>query len=251
MLEMLDAIQANEIPEPARQEMHGFYDRYQPWRNHFLHHFAPFVCEADRVFAVRSQRPKLLDLGCGVATQAHLLAMRGATITGLDNSVPRVEAGRAMTDWFTARAPQAPLELSLATGDAFAWLERQPPGGFDGCYTQFALAYMQPHSRILHLIDRVVRPGGRILFREFNAGSLYNRMVSRVDWLSARDYQRVGQQLGWTCRARQFCWLFPRQIMGWNGARQGLRSLEDGLTRLPAVGPALAAAMTLEFEKPT
>jgi SAM-dependent methyltransferase len=250
LVELLDAVQTEQVPVAARQEMHEFYDRFQHWRNHFLHHFAPFVCEADRWFDVTRKQPRLLDLGCGLATPAHLLAMRGATIVGLDNNAGRVAAGRAMREWFASLARPKQLNVTLHAEDAFAWLERQPAGSFDGCFTQFALAYMRPHRRMLELIDRAIRPGGLMMFREFNAGSLYNRIVSRVDWLTSTDYQQVADRLGWTCQSRQFHWLMPRRIINWSPTYDWLRALETRLTNRPRIGPRLAAAMTLVYEKP-
>jgi SAM-dependent methyltransferase len=231
--------------------MHAYYDRFQPWRRHFLHHFAPFVCEADRWFDVARTRPRLLDLGCGVATQAHLLAARGAEVVGLDRNADRVAAGRAMAEWFARLARQPSLNVTLHDVDAFAWLEQQPAGHFDGCYTQFALAYMKPHRRMLELIDRVVRPGGRILFREFNAGSLYNRLIARVDWLTSAKYQQAAAQLGWTRHARRFDWLFPRGIINGRLTHRWLSAVESHLTTWPGVGQLLGGAMTLQYEKNT
>ena len=154
-----------------------------------------------------------------------------------------------MTPWFAELSGTFPLPVTLATDDAFAWLDRQPSGSFDGCYTQFALAYMRPYDKMLALIDRAVRPGGRMVFREFNAGSLYNRVAARVDWLSAQKYQRVATRLGWTCRQCKYYWLIPRRIINWRPTSQMLRSLESRLTQAPYIGPSMAAAMTLVFEK--
>jgi hypothetical protein len=80
---------------------------------------------------------------------------------------------------------------------------------------------------------------------------VYNRLVSRVDWLSAAAYRHHAEKLGWQLEQGKFHWVFPRQIMNWQWARNTLGPLEDGLTGLPLLGPALAAAMTLVFVKPT
>jgi len=208
MVELLSDVRDDRIPLAAQDTMHDYYDRYITWKNHFLHHFAPFVCEADELFSLPRRHPHLLDLGCGVATQAHFFAMRGASITGLDNKVERVKAGRAMTSWFEEKSGTS-LNVQLHATDAFEMLATREPASFDGCYTQFALAYMRPHRKMLELIHRVVRPGGLILFREFNAGSLYNRLVSRVDWLNDRDYQRIGNDWAGKPKCVNFVGSFP------------------------------------------
>ncbi|MCP4191493.1 MAG: methyltransferase domain-containing protein [Planctomycetaceae bacterium] len=248
MVELLSDVRDDRIPLAAQDTMHDYYDRYITWKNHFLHHFAPFVCEADELFSLPRRHPHLLDLGCGVATQAHFFAMRGASITGLDNKVERVKAGRAMTSWFEEKSGTS-LNVQLHATDAFEMLATREPASFDGCYTQFALAYMRPHRKMLELIHRVVRPGGLILFREFNAGSLYNRLVSRVDWLNDRDYQRIGKELGWKTEMRQFCWFFPKQLTNPGSARHLLRPVEDSVARFSPIASKLAASMTLVFRR--
>ncbi len=170
-------------------------------------------------------------------------------MTGLDNDPGRVDAGREMTAWFAARAGAPSQGVEWFAEDAFMFLEQQPADTFDGCFTQFALAYMRPHDRILTLIDRVVRPGGLILFREFNASSLYNRFVSKVDWLTAGDYRAFGTRLGWTLRQCRYHWLFPRHLVNLGAARQYLSRCEDAVTGWPPFGARLAASMTLVFQK--
>ncbi len=246
--ELLAAVRDDQVPATAVDQMHDYYDRYITWQNHFLHHFAPFVRDVDRCFNPQSTQPHLLDLGCGVATQAHLLAMRGATITGLDHNPQRVAAGQAMTPWFSERSGKS-LHVTLQAADAFEMLAQQPAESFDGCYTQFALAYMRPHREMLELIHRVVRPGGRILFREFNAGSLYNRVISRVDWLTDRDYQDIGKELGWQCLARDYCWFVPKQLTNPGQLRHWWGRFEAGLERISPVARYGAAAMTLVFQR--
>lgn len=248
LLELLSAVQDDQIPPDARSAMHDFYDRYLVRRNHFLHHFAPYICEADQLFEISKQRPHLLDLGCGVATQAHLFGIRGARITGLDNDPQRVHAGEAMRLWFAERS-HSEIGVDLHATDAFQWLSNCEPESFDGCYTQFALAYMRPHRRMLELIDRVVRPGGLILFREFNAGSLYNRLVSRVDWLTDRDYRGLGRELGWSCQRLRFDWLLPWQLNELGSARRLLGPVEEALTHVTPLGRVVAASMTLVFQR--
>ncbi len=235
LVDLLDAVRRDEIPPSARCELHRFYDRFQAWRHHFLHHFAPFVCDVDQVFQVRAASPVVGSrLWCWHSGAPSGAAWRDDYRIGQqrgprqrrsgDDRVVRVSRGTAQPD------------VRLLAEDAFTWLTEQPAGSFDGCYTQFALAYMRPHARMLELIDRVIRPGGRIVFREFNAGSLYNRLIAKVDWLTDNQYQQVGRQLGWHCRRREHYWILPRQVVNWAALRRGLGPLEQRLTALPRVG---------------
>ena len=153
-----------------------------------------------------------------------------------------------MTPWFDQRSGVA-LDVDLQATDAFQMLANQAPASFDGCYTQFALAYMRPHRKMLELVHRVVRPGGLIFFREFNAGSLYNRFVSCVDWLTDRDYQAIGRELGWTCQQRQFCWFFPKQLTNPGSARRFFGQIEDTISGITPLARRAAASMTLVFRR--
>jgi SAM-dependent methyltransferase len=250
-VDLLDRLAEARLPAAALPAMHEFYDRFQGQRAYFLHHFGDFVPSADRVFAVRRELPHLLDLGCGVGTQAHLFALRGARVTGLDFDAQRIAGAQAMTAWFCEQANVGELPVQFHAVDAFDYLGAQPEAAFDGCYTQFALAYMRPYADILAAIDRVIRPGGRIFLREFNAGSLYNRWRTRVDWLDDVAYQEIVSRFGWQLEHRRFHWLFPRQLIRGRSLRRPLGLVEQAVTRPALVGRNLAAAMTLVFRKRT
>lgn len=241
------ALQEDQLPSSALAQMHLFYDRLYAAKNHFLHHFAPFVCEADKVFRVPESTPHLLDLGCGVGTQSYLLAARGAKITGIDAMSERVAAGQAMAEWFAGQF-QVPLDVQLHAGDAFEFLEGVPEGHYDGVFTQFALAYMKPYRRMLKLLDRALKPGGRVLFREFNAGGIYNRLVSRLDRLTDRQFKAEGEQLGWRLVTREFCWLIPKPIVNISPPDGGWARLDDQLAKT-VLARHFASSMTVVFEK--
>ena len=240
-------LRADRLPEDALTEMHAFYDRMLRHERYFLHHFAPYVCEVDDAFGVKTSQPKLLDLGCGVGTQAALFAARGAKVIGIDNKPHRAAAANAMRPWYeTQMGVEVDVEIHFA--DAFEFLTNLEPESLDGAYTQFALAYMEPHSEMLKLIHRVLRPGGRVLFREFNAGSVYNRFISKVDWLTAENYQQIGDAFGWRLLDKRFYWLFPRPLINSPICGPVAIAAENALANLP-VARSLTGSMTLVFER--
>lgn len=240
-------LRADRLPVDALPEMHSFYDRMLRHERYFLHHFAPYLCEVDRAFSVKATQPYLLDLGCGVGTQASLLAARGARVIGIDNKPERIEAAIAMRPWYETQT-QCEIDIDLKHGDAFQYLENLEPESLDGVYTQFALAYMEPHAEMLRLINRVLRPGGVVLFREFNAGSIYNKLVSKVKWLTAGKYQEIGQSFGWRLQTRKFYWLFPRPLINAPLCGPIAMSIENALSDLPVLR-SLTGSMTLVFQR--
>ena len=240
-------LRSDRLPAAALPEMHAFYDRMLRHERYFLHHFAPYVCEVDETFSVRQERPKLLDLGCGVGTQASLFAARGAQVIGIDNKPERATAANTMRPWYEAQT-NVTVDVDIHFADAFEFLANLEPESLDGVYTQFALAYMEPHSEMLKLIHRVLRPGGRVLFREFNAGSLYNKLLSKVNWLTAEKYQRIGDALGWRLLTSRFYWLFPRPVINAPICGPIAIATENAMANLP-LARSLTGSMTLVFER--
>ncbi|MCA9212967.1 MAG: class I SAM-dependent methyltransferase [Planctomycetales bacterium] len=240
-------LQAEQLPQGALEEMHAFYDRMLTHERYFLHHFAPYLCEVDHWFKVKVAQPSLLDLGCGVGTQAALLAARGARVVGIDNKPERVAAANAMRPWYESEV-ESDVDVQIHYADAFKFLADLPMDSLDGVFTQFALAYMEPHEEMLRLIARVVRPGGRVLFREFNAGSIYNKIGSTVEWLDAKRYETICSSLGWRLIERKFYWLFPKPII--NSAMLGPAAItiENSLANLP-IFRMFSGSMTLVFER--
>jgi SAM-dependent methyltransferase len=237
----------DRLPGDALSEMHAFYDRMLQHERYFLHHFAPYLCEVDETFSVKTTRPYLLDLGCGVGTQASLFAARGARVIGIDNKPERVDAANAMRPWYESQMPRD-IDINLEYGDAFQYLADLEPESLDGVYTQFALAYMEPHAEMLRLIHRVVRPGGIVFFREFNAGSIYNKLFSRVNWLSAEKYKQIGESFGWKLKTRKFYWLFPKPLINAPACGPIAIGIENALSNLP-IARSLTGSMTLVFER--
>ncbi|MCA9197816.1 MAG: class I SAM-dependent methyltransferase [Planctomycetales bacterium] len=244
---LLMAVKAHHLPASAHAQMHDYYDRMILAERYFLHHFAPYLMELDHTFQVKKERPRLLDLGCGVGTQAYLMGLRGASVYGIDFKPSRAAAAQAMKPWYTDSGGRD-VEVTVDHGDAFQILDQLEPHSHDGAYTQFALAYMTPHERMLRLIDRVVRPGGRILFREFNAGNIYNRIYSKVDWLTPQAYQQIGQSLGWQLESQQYYWLFPKPLINHSVTGKLAISAEEYLARFRMFRP-FTGSVTLVFRK--
>lgn len=240
-------LSADRLPTEALGAMHAFYDRMLRHERYFLHHFAPYVCEVDAAFNVKHTKPKLLDLGCGVGTQAAMFAARGASVVGIDNKPDRAAAANEMRSWYESQM-EVDVDVQIHFADAFEFLTNLEPESLDGVYTQFALAYMEPHSEMLKLIHRVLRPGGRVLFREFNAGSIYNKLFSKVDWLTSEKYERIGDEFGWRLLNKNFYWLFPRPLINAPVCGPLAIATENALANLP-LARSLTGSMTLVFER--
>lgn len=244
----LDAVRASRLPEDALPLARDYYRKALARPGYFLHHFAPFLPLADRTFDIPTRRPHLLDLGCGLGLQACLLGARGADITGIDNDADRIRAAHALARWITSQTDTA-NRPAFHAADAFTFLRAAPPAAFDGLYTQFALAYMQPQRDMLGLIDRVVRPGGRILIAETNTASLLNRFVRRRPWLTFRHYLAVARTMNWKLIDMHFRWVLPAPLIEPAGLRPLTTRLDRFLERLPGAR-LITGSLILIFSRP-
>jgi len=159
-----------------------------PWfRDWFGHEYLALYPHRDRAEAReavellhRATGPapgdRVLDLGCGAGRHLVELCRLGYQATGLDLSMPMLEAARS-----------AAAEPTLVRGD----MRRLPfrASGFDIVTSYFtSFGYFddeEDDERVLREVRRVLRPGGRFLLDFLNA-----RQV--VTNLRERDHRTVG-----------------------------------------------------------
>ena len=117
---------------------------------------------------------RILDVATGTGLVADLLADRGASVVGLDQSEQMLERARARLG----------DRVELVRGEA----ERLPfpDGAFDALSFTYLLRYVDDPAATLGELARVVKPGGRIGMVEF--GVPRNLLAHRL-W---RVYTRVG-----------------------------------------------------------
>ncbi|WP_432160701.1 trans-aconitate 2-methyltransferase [Streptomyces sp. NRRL F-5630] len=127
---------------------------------HADHRTRPFAELLARVPDPATERPRVVDLGCGAGNVTALLAARwpAAHITGLDNSA-------AMLD--RARAEHAgPLDgggsLDFAEADLGDW---RPDRGYDLIVSNAALQWVPGHLDLLPAWVEALHPGGTLAFQ--------------------------------------------------------------------------------------
>jgi 2-polyprenyl-3-methyl-5-hydroxy-6-metoxy-1,4-benzoquinol methylase len=101
---------------------------------------------------------RVLDVGCGDGTNAVLLALRGARVTGVDVSSRSIELAREQ-----ARANNVEVELICSPLEAAAL----PQGAFDVIWGDGILHHViEELERVLELCLRWARPEARLIFSE-------------------------------------------------------------------------------------
>lgn len=94
----------------------------------------------------------LLELGCGVGTEARMFAERGARVIAIDTSPIAVE--RAKEFGIDARVMDAMDITSL--------------GEFDFVFGAMVLHHIEPFNEFAAILRKSVRPGGKAFFTENN-----------------------------------------------------------------------------------
>jgi ubiquinone/menaquinone biosynthesis C-methylase UbiE len=136
--------------------------------------FFQFLDAADALGSIQAYRQRILelcppvpgqrilDVGCGIGHSTLRLApLVGATgcVVGLDKSEPLIAEARR-------RAAGLSAPLTYRVGDA-QHLDF-PSQSFDVCRTERVLMYVDNPRRVLAEMLRVLRPGGRLAFFEFD-----------------------------------------------------------------------------------
>lgn len=97
---------------------------------------------------------RALDLGCGNARNAILLARSGFSVEAVDYSQTAI-------DWATERAAEAGVDVRLRCQSVF---DLEPEAGsYDLVYDSGCFHHIPPHRRDLYvaLVVRALKPGGR------------------------------------------------------------------------------------------
>jgi 2-polyprenyl-6-hydroxyphenyl methylase/3-demethylubiquinone-9 3-methyltransferase len=142
----------------------GIYDREADhwWRSvgpfATLRHLNPPRFRFFDRFVPRWAGLRVLDLGCGGGLTAEVLAGRGASVIGVDRSLPslRIARGHAASE----------LAIGYAGGDACALALAN--GSVDVVVCVDVLEHVPSVSQVLAECARVLKPGGWLLFDTIN-----------------------------------------------------------------------------------
>ncbi|HEY2155516.1 MAG TPA: class I SAM-dependent methyltransferase [Isosphaeraceae bacterium] len=139
--------------------------------------------------------PLVLDLGCGKGRFARRLAARGARVVGLDISRAMLSEGRGLR-----RVLGSARRLPFASGT------------FDAVVAVETFQHIRDVADTIAEARRVLRPGGRLLVVDRNAGAL----DTRRPWLAGLLVKWIDERRGlWMYPAGgpvQERWFWPRGL---------------------------------------
>ena len=120
-------------------------------------------------------RASLLDVGCGYGRHAMALTVRGHQVTGLDLSLPLLLRAADI-------ACQSGLQINFLHGDMRTM---QFDAEFDAAYcffTTFGYFDDETNRKVVGLIAKALKPGGRLLLDMLNRDYLVRDLPARVWW---------------------------------------------------------------------
>jgi SAM-dependent methyltransferase len=120
----------------------------RPWRRPFFkHHYSRSFTYAAQHLLKSCAEPQILDLGCGTGTQALLLSILGAKVTGIDmdeKALSILEKRRSFYE--DALGRRLYLKVSAINALDFDYGSIAP---IHGIYSMFAFNMMQPSATLL------------------------------------------------------------------------------------------------------
>ncbi|MFD7922414.1 class I SAM-dependent methyltransferase [Streptomyces sp. NPDC059740] len=138
---------------------------------------------------------RALDLGSGPGRNALYLASKGFTVDAVDLSPAAIE-------WARERAREAGADVHFHCGDAFALPAADFDGPYDLIHDSGCFHHLPPHRRIsyLHLLDRLLIPGGHFSLSCFASGAMGSELSDADFYRQSRLHGGLAytpESLGW------------------------------------------------------
>ncbi|MFC6598239.1 class I SAM-dependent methyltransferase [Kitasatospora paranensis] len=193
---------------------------------------------------------RVLDVGCGPATQTVRLARAGHLVTGVDPDPVTLGAAQAAV---AAEPAEVRQRIRLLGGDGHAcgrWFE---PRSFDAVLCHGVLQYLPDPDALLASLARVLDVGGVLSLLVRNAEALAMRPALGGDWrtaLASFDTRRYTDRYGVPARAERLADLATTlsglsvPMRTWYGVRVFTDAAADGA--VPVDGRQLAQLLDAE-----
>lgn len=144
-------------------------------RPYFRHAFSDNFARAASFLMRGREHPVILDLGCGVGTQALYLALHGARVIALDQDEKALAIlSKRLAHYQELADGEITIMLQLVNAMEFDYLSLP---SVDGLYSMFAFNIMQPSLRLLSLIERCLSEQARIAILDGNNISWLSRIM--------------------------------------------------------------------------
>ncbi len=142
------------------------------WESGDFGQVAKFITPVAEQFMERIElRPgmKVLDAACGTGNLAIIAARRGCITSGLDIAANLIAQARE-------RAEKESLAIEYTEGDAEAMPYRD--ASFDVVVSMYGVMFAPRPERVVHELQRVVKPGGLIALANWTPGGFIGKMFA-------------------------------------------------------------------------
>jgi ubiquinone/menaquinone biosynthesis C-methylase UbiE len=175
---MADRLNASDNPA---SELANLPDSYRRWRASKLGRITDTL-EQELILALIGSPDglRILDVGCGDAATAVILAERGAIVTGIDTN-------HGMLAVAQMRAEASGVAAQFTHGDIRALSFADD--SFDLVLAVTVLCFVEDAAQAVREMTRVLRPGGRLVIGELGRWNLWAAKRRVSSWLGSRVWR--------------------------------------------------------------
>ncbi len=143
-------------------------------RPFFMYHFLPLWEQAIKALFKDTDKPKVIELGCGTGTSSLLFALLGAEVIGIELDADLVGICNKRKRFYQKNKGLLNIEFYQANTLEFPFQNHAPVDAF---FSLFAFNLMKPPHILLERMIPTLKKGGKILIIDGNSASLYSRIL--------------------------------------------------------------------------
>ncbi len=167
---VLDELGRSDILEPEQSARMRYYYRHlldSKRSAFFRHHFSQRLAYVLEQMGNAGPGATVLDVACGMGTQAILYGLMGYSVTGLDINTQDIAIAQRRTQFYSHPLGR-PLNINymVASATDYALGDSRP---YDVVVVQEAISHIHPAESFLDNIGNLLIPGGLLIVSDTNA----------------------------------------------------------------------------------
>ena len=155
-----------------------YFDIILAARQRFIYYFADMI-----TFLKTSPNTRLLEVGCGMGTDAFVFAREGFHVTGIDLASAHLELAKQLFSLYGLSG-----DFALGNAEELPF----PSGRFGSAYSFGVLHHTPDTGMAIQEIYRVLEPGGRAVLMLYHRHSLNNL----VHGVTGKGFENARQEAG-------------------------------------------------------
>jgi len=155
-----------------------YFDIILAARRRFIYYFPSMIA-----FLKPSPSGKLLEVGCGMGTDAFVFAREGFRVIGIDLASAHLELAKQLFSLYGMRG-----DFALGNAEELPF----PSGRFGAAYSFGVLHHTPDTGRAIREIHRVLEPGGRAVLMLYHRHSINNF----IHGVTGKGFENARQEKG-------------------------------------------------------